>query len=304
MKAAAKRKDFRPVAAQGDARRPRQCQDRGHHLAECRRHPARHGAARRDRDLHRPLGPSRHRPARCQWRPHLQWRDRQWHRHRPRDRAGARLRRRARGRSARSCSWPSTAEEKGLLGSEYYAANPLYPAGEDGRRDQHRRAWACSARRATSRSAATRSSACSTCWSRKAPSAAAASRPIPAPRAGSFYRSDHFTFAKVGMPALSASRRGSDLVNGGVARGAGLGSQYTGQHATTSRTTNIDPTGTSAAWSQDARIAPRGRPAAGQQPRLAQLERRTASSAPPATAAPASGARRPPPRRRRRSERG
>jgi hypothetical protein len=32
-----------------------------------------------------------------------------------------------------------TAEEKGLLGSEYYAANPLYPAGQDGRRPQHRR---------------------------------------------------------------------------------------------------------------------------------------------------------------------
>ena len=93
-------------AAQGHARRPRRCEDRGHHLEQCRRHPARHGAARRDRDLHGPLGPSRHRPARCDRRPHLQWRDRQRHRHRPADRAGARLRRRPAARSARSCSWP------------------------------------------------------------------------------------------------------------------------------------------------------------------------------------------------------
>ena len=33
-----------------------------------------------------------------------------------------------------------TAEEKGLLGSEYYAANPIYPVGQDRGRDQHRRA--------------------------------------------------------------------------------------------------------------------------------------------------------------------
>ena len=38
-----------------------------------------------------------------------------------------------------------TAEEKGLLGSEYYAAHPLYPAGQDGSGSEHRRArhvWA------------------------------------------------------------------------------------------------------------------------------------------------------------------
>jgi hypothetical protein len=32
-----------------------------------------------------------------------------------------------------------TAEERGLLGSEYYAANPLYPAVQDRRRPEHRR---------------------------------------------------------------------------------------------------------------------------------------------------------------------
>ena len=81
--------------------------------------------------------------------------------------------------------------------------------------------WACSARRATSRSAATRSSACSTCWSRKARSAGRRYTPDPPPETGSFFRSDHFTFAKVGVPAMSFTP-GEDLVNGGVARGAGM----------------------------------------------------------------------------------
>ena len=48
------------------------------------------------------------------------------HRHRPADRAGARLRPRA--APERSVVFLAvTAEEKGLLGSEYYATNPLYP---------------------------------------------------------------------------------------------------------------------------------------------------------------------------------
>ena len=35
MKAAAKRKDFRPVPLKATLDRPRQCQHRGHHLAQC-----------------------------------------------------------------------------------------------------------------------------------------------------------------------------------------------------------------------------------------------------------------------------
>ena len=55
-----------------------------------------------------------------------------------------------------------TAEEKGLLGSEYYAAHPLYPLGKTVGGAQHRRDGRVRARRATSRSPAPPSSTCST----------------------------------------------------------------------------------------------------------------------------------------------
>ena len=67
-KAAAKRKDFRPVDAQGDAHRHANAKVEHDHLAQRGRHPARQEISRRDGDLHRPLGPSRHRPARRQRR--------------------------------------------------------------------------------------------------------------------------------------------------------------------------------------------------------------------------------------------
>ena len=43
-----------------------------------------------------------------------------------------------------------TAEERGLLGSEYFASNPLYPRRDDGREPHPRHAASRSARRATS----------------------------------------------------------------------------------------------------------------------------------------------------------
>jgi len=49
--------------------------------------------------------------------------------------------------------------------------------------------------------------------------------PDPHPETGGFYRSDHFSFAKVGVPAISFSP-GLDLVNGGTARGEALAQAY------------------------------------------------------------------------------
>ena len=49
--------------------------------------------------------------------------------------------------------------------------------------------------------------------------------PDSRPEAGSFYRSDHFPFAKVGVPAISFDS-GEDLVNGGLARGEALARDY------------------------------------------------------------------------------
>ena len=78
-----------------------------------------------------------------------------------------------------------TAEEKGLLGSEYYAAEPAVPARQDGRHPQHRRRPHQRPGARTSPSPATPSSGCSTCWSPKARSQGRRyQRPIPHPEAG------------------------------------------------------------------------------------------------------------------------
>lgn len=108
-----------------------------------------------------------------------------------------------------------TAEEKGLLGSEYYAGNPLYPLettaagfnidaltplgpardllvigyGQSDLEDRLQTALAADNR---------------------------VIRPDQAPEAGYFYRSDHFPLAKRGVPMLYVDS-GQDLVVGGTA---------------------------------------------------------------------------------------
>ena len=52
--------------------------------------------------------------------------------------------------------------------------------------------------------------------------------PDPHPEAGHFFRSDHFSFAKRGVPALSFGS-GNDLVNGGVAAGEAAHKDYVDQ---------------------------------------------------------------------------
>ena len=96
-----------------------------------------------------------------------------------------------------------TAEEQGLLGSQYYSVTPALPAREDGRR--------------------TSTSTASNQWGRTKDitlvglgasdlddyvrEAAARAGPddarrIAEPEKGFYYRSDHFNFAKQGVPAL------------------------------------------------------------------------------------------------------
>jgi Zn-dependent M28 family amino/carboxypeptidase len=117
-----------------------------------------------------------------------------------------------------------TAEEKGLLGSEYSATHPLYPLGKTagvinmdvlgvlgpardfsvrgnqkfGLLDILVEEGAKRGRRFT---------------------------PDPHPETGGFFRSDHFTVAKTGVPALSFTP-GQDLVNGGVPRAAAWSKNY------------------------------------------------------------------------------
>ncbi len=118
-----------------------------------------------------------------------------------------------------------TAEERGLLGSEYYAANPLYPlattvgvlnmdsVGANG----------------LARDFSTSGSAPLSLQDDLIAVGKAQRRrysPDSAPAAGLFYRSDHFTFAKAGVPALSF-KSGQDLVVGGRAAGDAWQAAYT-----------------------------------------------------------------------------
>jgi Zn-dependent M28 family amino/carboxypeptidase len=48
----------------------------------------------------------------------------------------------------------------------------------------------------------------------------------PHPETGGFYRSDHFSMAKVGVPAISF-KPGLDLVTGGISRGEAWAKDYT-----------------------------------------------------------------------------
>jgi Zn-dependent M28 family amino/carboxypeptidase len=121
-----------------------------------------------------------------------------------------------------------TAEEKGLLGSEYYATHPLYPIA---------------------RTVGVLNTDAMNVWGReKNFSISGTARldllddliaegkrqqryftPDPHPETGGFYRSDHFSFAKQGVPAISFDS-GNDLVNGGTVRGEALAKEYVEKH--------------------------------------------------------------------------
>lgn len=118
-----------------------------------------------------------------------------------------------------------TAEEKGLLGSEYYADNPLYPLGKtvavlnmDGMNLLGR-----------ARDITMSGNAPLTLQDdmiRVASKYGMSFSPDPNPQAGSFYRSDHFPFAKRGVPAISFGA-GNNLEKGGVAAGKAASEAYT-----------------------------------------------------------------------------
>jgi Zn-dependent M28 family amino/carboxypeptidase len=121
-----------------------------------------------------------------------------------------------------------TGEEKGLLGSEYYATHPLYDIGKTVA-NLNVDAWQPVGRQKdfTIRGTAK--------LDLIGDVVAAGKRqgryytPDPHPETGGFYRSDHFSFAKQGVPAISFSQ-GLDLVNGGTARGEALAEQYNKLH--------------------------------------------------------------------------
>jgi len=117
-----------------------------------------------------------------------------------------------------------TAEESGLLGADYYAANPIYPL------DQTVSGINIDALQMTGPAnditvvGPGKSQldqfldAGLTAVDRKA-------TPNPSPEAGYYYRSDHFAFAKRGVPMLYLTG-GRDLVDGGTAAGDAYAEDY------------------------------------------------------------------------------
>ncbi|HEY0505992.1 MAG TPA: M28 family metallopeptidase [Lysobacter sp.] len=118
-----------------------------------------------------------------------------------------------------------TAEEKGLLGSEYYASKPLYPLGKTvavinmDALDPH----------GPARNFTTSGSAKQELLDELIDTAKKVANldyvTDPKPEAGHFFRSDHFPFAKRGVPAVSFGS-GNDLVDGGLEAGKKMEEAY------------------------------------------------------------------------------
>ena len=116
-----------------------------------------------------------------------------------------------------------TAEEKGLLGSEYYASKPLYPL-ETTVADINMDSLGT---RGPTRDFGTIGA--NTLVDEFVTAAQKQGRTLaadPRPEAGGFFRSDHFPFSKAGVPAVSFGS-GEDLVNGGKEKGRALREEFT-----------------------------------------------------------------------------
>ncbi|MHA3790962.1 M28 family metallopeptidase [Sphingomonas sp. YL-JM2C] len=118
-----------------------------------------------------------------------------------------------------------TAEEKGLLGSEYYAANPVYPLATTAGVINMDSIIGEGAARDFTISGVARLGLLDMLVD-QGRKLGRVYVPDPKTETGGFYRSDHFPMAKAGVPAFSF-KGGIDLVKGGVARGKELGAIYT-----------------------------------------------------------------------------
>lgn len=121
-----------------------------------------------------------------------------------------------------------TAEEQGLWGSAYYAANPVYPVDKtvaniniDGLN--------CYGRMKDIVVIGTGQSQLEDYLKDEAAKVGRYVSPEPNPVAGYYFRSDHFNFAKVGIPALFTGN-GVDHAEKGKAFGEELESQFVAKH--------------------------------------------------------------------------
>jgi Zn-dependent M28 family amino/carboxypeptidase len=117
------------------------------------------------------------------------------------------------------------AEEKGLLGSEYYAANPIYPLAKTAGVINTDSMGVFGPAKNFSISGLVKLELLDLLVEEGKKQSRYFS-PDPRPEAGGFFRSDHFPFSREGVPAISF-RSGNDLVEGGTARGNALAADYT-----------------------------------------------------------------------------
>jgi Zn-dependent M28 family amino/carboxypeptidase len=118
-----------------------------------------------------------------------------------------------------------TAEESGLLGAYYYAANPVFPLAQTvGGVNMDALQMAGPAKDVTA--VGFGKSALDQFLDAALKADGRTVTPDPKPEAGYYYRSDHFAFAKLGVPMLYIDG-GQDLIEGGRAAGEAVAKDYT-----------------------------------------------------------------------------
>ncbi|MDT0576741.1 M28 family metallopeptidase [Croceicoccus sp. F390] len=117
-----------------------------------------------------------------------------------------------------------TAEESGLLGSEYYSANPVFPLDQTvGGVNMDALSLAGPARNVVVVGGG--KSQLDDYLASAVNTLGRVTTPEPTPEKGSYYRSDHFSLAKRGVPMLYVDG-GNDLIDGGVEAGEAASADY------------------------------------------------------------------------------
>lgn len=118
-----------------------------------------------------------------------------------------------------------TAEESGLLGADYYAANPVFPLAQTvGGVNMDALSLAGPAKDVTVVGGG--KSQLDEFLAKALAAEGRVATPEPTPEKGYYYRSDHFAFAKRGVPMLYVDG-GEDLIEGGREAGAAWAKDYT-----------------------------------------------------------------------------
>jgi Zn-dependent M28 family amino/carboxypeptidase len=121
-----------------------------------------------------------------------------------------------------------TAEESGLLGSKYYAENPIYPLGQTvGGVNMDAFSMAGPAKNLTVIGMGKSDLDAYVAAAAKADGRTPEREPTP--EKGFYYRSDHFSFAKLGVPMVYFEG-GDDLVKGGREAGKAVADDYEKNH--------------------------------------------------------------------------